>query len=59
MSRAERHTRAAGEVAEFLDSIGEPKRANDVRAVVRSLSTARVTMAALHRDNMDLRRAQS
>ncbi len=55
MSRAERHSKAAREAAEFLDSIGEYKRANDVRAVVNSLSTARVTMAALHRDNMELR----
>lgn len=55
MSRAERHTRAALDVAAWLDSIGEPKRANDVRSVCRSLSTARVTMAALHRDNMELR----
>lgn len=55
MSRAERHTLAAREVAGFLDSIGEHKRANDVRSVCKSLSTARTTMAALHRDNMALR----
>jgi hypothetical protein len=57
MSRADRHTRAALDVAAWLDEIGEKKRANDVRAVCRSLSTARVTMAALYRDNMALRGA--
>jgi len=58
MSRAERHTREALDVVAFLESIGETKRANDVRAVCRSLTTARVTMSALHRDNMALRRGE-
>ena len=58
MSRAERHTKAAQEVVNFLDGIGESKRANDVRAVIRSLSTSRVTLALLHRDNMELRNAK-
>lgn len=55
MSRAARHTLAAMNVADWLDSIGEHKRANDIRAVCRSLSTARATMSALHQDNMALR----
>lgn len=55
MSRAERHTAAAYDVAAWLEQQGEHKRANDVRAVCRSLSTARITMATLHRDNMELR----
>ena len=56
MSRACRHTSAAREVAAWLDDQGEHKRANDVRAICRSLSTARVTMGHLHRDNMALRK---
>lgn len=59
MSRAERHTQAAREVAAWLDEQGEHFRANAVRAICRSLSTARVTMAALHRDNADLRRVET
>ena len=56
MSRAERHTQAAMEVAAWLDEQGEPFRANAVRSVCRSLSTARATMSALHRDNAELRK---
>lgn len=55
MSRADTHVTQAREVVAFLDSIGEPKRANDVRFVLRSLATARATMGVLHRDNMELR----
>lgn len=58
MSRAERHTLAAMDVAKWLDEQGEHKRANDVRSVCRSLSTARVTMSVLHRDNMALRNGE-
>src|SRR5688500_7026878 len=45
----------ARDVAAFLDWIGEHKRANDVRRVCRSNDSYRVTLATLHRDNMDLR----
>ena len=48
--------RTARDVAEFLDGIGQHKRANDVRRVCRSNDTYRTTLQALHRDNMDLRR---
>jgi hypothetical protein len=58
MSRAERHTLAAMDVAQWLDEQGDHFRANAVRNVCRSLSVARVTMATLHRDNMDLRAAR-
>ena len=57
MSRADIHARACGEAADFLDGIGEKKRANDVRAMLRSYSTSRTTNSALHRDNMELRSA--
>lgn len=56
MSRAERHTQAAMDVAAWLDEQGEPFRANAVRSVCRSLSAARATMSALHRDNTELRK---
>lgn len=39
--------RAAREVAEFLDSIGEHKRANDIRSVLRSTSSLRETCSRL------------
>lgn len=55
MAKAEIHLRAARETASFLDSIGERKRANDVRNVCRSLDTARITLSQLHNDNMQLR----
>lgn len=45
----------ARKVADFLDSIGEHKRANDVRRVCRSNDSYRVTLQTLHRDNMALR----
>ncbi len=55
MARSEAHLRQAREVAEFLYGIGERKRANDVRNLCRSLDTARGTLKALHKDNMELR----
>ncbi len=55
MSRAERHTLAAMDVAQWLDDQGDHFRANAVRSVCKSLSTARTTMAVLHRDNRELR----
>jgi transposase InsO family protein len=56
MSRAERHTLAAMDVAQWLDDQGDHFRANAVRSVCRSLSTARATMSALRRDNAELRK---
>jgi len=49
----------ARKVADFLDSIGEHKRANDVRHVCRSNDSYRVTLGTLHRDNMALRAAST
>ncbi|MBL4858666.1 MAG: hypothetical protein JKY36_05650 [Erythrobacter sp.] len=46
----------AREVADFLDSIGEHKRANDVRRVCRSNDSYRGTLSVLHRDNQLLRK---
>lgn len=54
MGRADQHHRAAIEVAQFLDSIGEHKRANDVRAIYRSLASARSTLSTIHSDNLRL-----
>lgn len=53
--RAETIVAEARKVADFLDSIGEPKRANDVRRVCKSNDTYRNTLRMLHRDNMALR----
>lgn len=58
MARADTHVRAAYAVAGWLFEQGEPKRANDVLAVLRSLSVARTTLRTLHRDNMELRAIQ-
>lgn len=55
MSRAGTYIRAARDAADVLDALGDPKRANDVRNVCKSLSTARCTLRMLHRDNMELR----
>lgn len=46
---------AAREAAKYLDGIGQHKFANDVRSVCRSNDSYRVTLAQLHRDNMELR----
>ena len=46
---------AARAAADFLDSIGEHKRANDVRRVCRGNDSYRITLQTLHRDNMALR----
>lgn len=45
----------AKRVATFLDTIGEHKRANDVRKLCRSNAQLRVTARALLSDNMTLR----
>jgi hypothetical protein len=50
--------KAAREVADFLDSLGEHKRANDVRALCRSNDSLRTTCSLLHRDNAQLREAK-
>lgn len=54
-AKAQRAVEEARKVADYLDSIGQPKMANDVRRVCRSNSSYRTTLATLHRDNMDLR----
>ena len=58
MSRVDARVRQARNVAAFLDDIGEPKFANDVCAVCRSLEQARRTLSQLHKDNMELRGAK-
>jgi hypothetical protein len=45
----------ARKVADFLDGIGEYKRANDIRHVCRSNDSYRTTLQVLHRDNAQLR----
>ena len=45
----------AKNVAAFLDTIGEHKRANDVRKLCRSNAQLRVTARALLSDNIALR----
>lgn len=42
-------------VANYLDGIGEPKRANDIRRVCRSNGAYRTTLSQLHRENLQLR----
>jgi hypothetical protein len=54
-ARADRRVELAREAAAFLDSIGEHKRANDVRSVCVANASYKVTLATLHRDNMALR----
>lgn len=49
------HRGEALAVAQFLDSIGEHKRANDVRRVCRSLAGTQATLKVAYRDNMKLR----
>lgn len=54
-AKADRRVQVAREAADYLDSIGERKRANDVRSVCRANASYKTTLAQLHRDNMDLR----
>lgn len=54
-ARAIRAVADAKKVAEFLESGGQHKRANDIRRVCRSNETYRATLGQLHRDNMALR----
>lgn len=56
---AERAITAVAEairVAEWLETNGQHKRANDVRRVCRSNDAYRGTLQQLHRDNMALRK---
>lgn len=55
MNRLPRYE-AAKEVAEFLVSIGQNKRANDVLAIARSYVSSRTTNSQLHKHNVELRR---
>lgn len=57
MSRAESRIVAAREVADFLDGLGEKKRAEDVRALCRSYSCLKATTSSIHRELEDTRRA--
>lgn len=57
-ARAEKAVADARKVADFLDEIGCPKMANDVRRVCRSNDSYRVTLSQLHKDNMALRRGE-
>lgn len=57
--RAKRAVAEARKVATFLDKIGCPKMANDVRRVCRSNDSYRVTLSTLHRDNMALREGRT
>lgn len=47
--------RGAREAADYLESLGQHKRAEDIRAACRSLASARATLKTLHRDNMEIR----
>lgn len=48
--------RAARAAADVLVSLGQLKMAEDVRHLCRSNAGMRGTLAALHRDNMQLRK---
>ena len=54
-TRSLQTVKSAHSVADYLDGIGEHKRANDVRSLCRSNLTFRTTLQQLHRDNMELR----
>lgn len=49
-------SRAGQALIAWLDEQGERKRANDLRTILRSLASSRVTNSTLHRDNVALRR---
>jgi hypothetical protein len=57
MSRMNARIATARGVADFLDGIGEPKRAEDVRALCRSATCLQATAASVHRELEDTRRA--
>jgi hypothetical protein len=45
----------AQKVADFLDTIGQHKRSNDIRRLCRSNSGMRTCLKLLRQDNMELR----
>lgn len=47
---------AARAVALYLEGIGQPKSASDIRRLCNSNASYRTTLQTLHRDNMELRR---
>lgn len=47
----------AKKTAEYLDGIGQAKRAEDVRALIRSHAATRGMLKTVHRDNMEIRAA--
>lgn len=55
MGDSEKTVEEARKVAEHLDTIGEHKRANDIRRLCRSNSSMRTTLKLLRQDNMELR----
>ncbi|MGE4324123.1 MAG: hypothetical protein AB7E60_13995 [Sphingobium sp.] len=54
-ARSIRTANQAERVADYLDGIGEPKRAEDVRALIRSHLATRTTLQQVHGDNLALR----
>ena len=57
MSKAENRVKAARAAADHLESLGEHKRAEDVRALCRSFSILRMTTSSIHRELEETRRA--
>lgn len=55
LNRSERRQQNGYDVADFLDAIDERKRANDIRALCRTLAMSRATSRSLHRELMMLR----
>lgn len=55
--RAVRTVNLARQAADHLANMGEAKRAEDVRAVIRSNTAYRATLQLLQRDNLELRAA--
>lgn len=58
MAKADIYQRGARDAADYLDTLGQHKWANDIRSLCRSMDTCRVTMSQLHKDNMTLRSAK-
>lgn len=53
--RAVRTVNLARQAADHLANMGEAKRAEDVRALIRSNTAYRATLQLLQRDNLELR----
>lgn len=51
----DRRMKLGREIADFLEFMGEKKRANDIRGLVNSLAAMRGSNKVLHRHNMELR----